>query len=393
VIPRNPLKEKTRMKMSRRALALTVATTISLAGMAMPAHAKGGPSGGGESSSSTSAPAQSAPVESAASTPPSSVRERTSTSVKAPEAHESESESSLPKSSVPSGAAGITATTARKSDDKAKAARGSIEVIDNLIRRLKASTVDPAVRDGLVTRLLDMKASFAAGQLGNPATFKALTKEVHAALEMPENHESTDSSTSSTTPEKDDDDDDAAKERKKQKGKAVHARASEVLQAEIDKVNASNLPDDVKAKVVAALTEAQQNVANHVDVVDAAKEVHDTLEKQRADKFAKMQARLGAAADRVQAAIDKAAATPGNEAIVAAANAKLVDARAKVAAATTVAELRAAWQLMRDIRKSLPHVELPEPTTTVATTPSTTVAATPDTTAAPAADTTVAPAP
>jgi hypothetical protein len=359
--------------MSRRALALTVATTITVAGLAMPAQAKDGPSGG-ESSSSTSGPAKS---ESPTSTPPSSVRERTSTSAKAPEAHESDTESSVPKSSVP---AGSTATTVRKSDEKAKAARGSIEVIDNLIRKLKASKVDPAVRDGLVTRLLDMKALFAAGQLGNPSTFKALTKEVHAALEMPEHDEGTESSTSSTTPEKDDDG--AAKERKKEKGKAVHARAAEALQAEIDKVNASNLPDDVKAKVVAALTEAQQSVANHVDVVDAAKEVHDKLEKQRADKFAAMQARLGKAADRVQAAIDRAAATPGNEAVVADASAKLADARAKVAAATTVAELKAAWSLMRDIRKSLPHVEIPEPTTTVV--------ATPDTTAAPTADTTVA---
>jgi hypothetical protein len=372
VISRNP---KTHMKMSRRALALTVATTITVAGLAMPAQAKDGPSGG-ESSSSTSGPAKS---ESPTSTPPSSVRERTSTSAKTPEAHESDTESSVPKSSVP---AGSTATTVRKSDEKAKAARGSIEVIDNLIRKLKASKVDPAVRDGLVTRLLDVKALFAAGQLGNPATFKALTKEVHAALEMPEHDEGTESSTSSTTPEKDDDDDDAAKERKKEKGKAVHARAAEALQAEIDKVNASNLPDDVKAKVVAALTEAQQSVANHVDVVDAAKEVHDKLEKQRADKFAKMQARLGKAADRVQAAIDRAATIPGNETIVADANAKLVDAKAKVAAATTVAELKAAWSLMRDIRKSLPHVEIPEPTTTVV--------ATPDTTAAPTADTTVA---
>jgi hypothetical protein len=380
------------MKMSRRALALTVAATISVAGMAMPAHAKDGPKGGGESSSSTSAPAPTAPGEPVVSTPPSSVRERTSTSAKAPEAHESEPKSSAPKSSVPkSSVPGTTVTTVRKTDDKAKAARGSIEVIDNLIRRLKASKVDPAVRDGLVTRLLDMKASFAAGQLANTAVLQTLAAEVRAALGPSENHDETTvpgASTSSTTPEKDDDDG-AAKERKKEKGKAVHARAAEVLQAEIDKVNASNLPDDVKAKVVAALTQAQQNVASHVDVVDAAKEVHDTLEKQRADKFAAMQKRLAGAADRVQAAIDKAAATPGNEAIVADANAKLVDARAKVVAATTVAELRAAWHLMRDIRKSLPHVELPEPTTTVATTPSTTVAATPDTTA-PDVDTTVA---
>ncbi len=387
MIPRNPFKEKTRMKLSRRALALTVVGTISLAGMAMPAHAKDGPTGGGESSSSTAAPTHSEP---ATSTPPSSVRERTTTTAKAPEAHEPEPESSVPKSSVPPvGAAGTTATTVRKSNDKAKAARGSIEVIDNLIRRLKSSNVDAAVRDGLVARLLDMKASFAAGQLGNPATFQTLAGEVRAVLRTSEKEEGAPGSTSSTTPEKDGDDD-AAKERKKEKGRAVHVRAAEVLQAEIDKVNASNLPDDVKAKVVAALTQAQQNVANHVDVVDAAKEVHDTLEKQRADKFAAMQSRLAGAADRVQAAIDKAAATPGNEAIIADANAKLVAARAEVEAAKTTADLKAAWQLMRDIRKSLPHVELPEPTTTAAT-PSTTGAATSDTTTAPAVDTTVAP--
>ena len=374
------------MKMSRRALALTVATTISFAGMAMPAHAKDGPIGGGESSSSSAAPPQSALVEPAASAPPSSVLEHSTTSAKAPEAHTSEPGSSVPKSSVPKSSvptAGTTATTVRKSDDKAKAIRGSIEAIDNMIRRLKASKVDPAVRDGLVARLLDMKASFAAGQLANTAVLQALAADVRAALGPSSNEEGTTvpgSSTASTTAEKDDGDD-AAKERKKQKGRAVHARAAEVLQAEIDKVNASNLPDDVKAKVVAALTEAQQNVASHVDVVDAVKEVHDTLEKQRADKFAAMQKRLAGAAERVQAAIDKAAATPGNEALIADANAKLVDARAKLAAATTTAELKAAWQLMRDIRKSLPHVELPEPTTTVATTPSTTVAATTETTA------------
>jgi hypothetical protein len=389
VIPRNP---QSRMKMSRRALALTVATTISLAGMAVPAHAKDGPNGGGGSSSSV--PTQ--PGEPAASTPPSSVTARPSTSAKAPEPHESEPESSAPKAPTPVvGAAGTTATTVRKTDDKAKNIRNSIEVIDTLIRKLKASTVDPAVRDGLVARLLDMKASFAAGQLADAATLKTLTAEVRAALGMSGTEEGTTvpgGSTSSTTPEKEDETD-AGKERKKEKGKAVHAKATEVLQAEIDKVNASNLPDDVKAKVVAALTEAQSNVASHVDVVDAAKEVHDTLEKQRADKFAKMQNRLSGAADRVQAAIDKAAATPGNEAIVVDANTKLVDARAKLAAATTTAELKAAWQLMRDIRKSLPHVELPEPTTTVAATPSTTVAATSDTTTAPAVDTTVAVAP
>jgi hypothetical protein len=393
VIPRNSLHTSTRLKMSRRAVALAIATTVSVAGMAMPAQAKGGPNGGGDtpSSSATSTP----PASSGESTPPSTVRARPSTSVKAPEKHESEeqeSSSTAPKApnETPSSSAGSTATTVRRNDDKAKAARESVASIDKLIRRLQESKVDPAVRDGLVAKLLEMKAAFAAGQVASPAALQALASEVRAALGVTDDKSETSvagGSTSSTAPENDDE---AGKEQKKEKGKHAHAKATEVLQAEIDKINASNLPDDMKAKVVAALTEAQQNVANHVDADDAVKEIHDTLEQRRADKFAKMQVRIGQAADRVQAAIDKAAALPGNEAIVADANAKLVDAKAKVAAATTVAELKAAWSLMRDIRKSLPHVELPEPTTTVAATPTTTVASTPETSAAVPSDTSVA---
>jgi hypothetical protein len=396
MIPRNPLHQSTRLKMSRRAVALAVATTISVAGMAMPAQAKDGPRGGGDASS-TSAPKAPSSDE---STSPTSVRVRPSTTVKSDDKHESDEEedkttSTAPKApkETPSSSAGSTATTVRRNDDKAKSARESMKAIDKMIRRLQESKVDPAVRDGLVARLLDLKASFAAGQEASPAALQALTGEVRAALGAVEDRDDeTEASTSSssTAPGNDDDaGEEKEKEKKKEKGKHAHARATEVLQAEIDKINASNLPDDVKAQIVAALTEAQQNVATHVDANDAAKEIHDSLEQRRADKFAKMQARLGKAADRVQAAIDRAAALPGNEAILADATAKLADAKAKVAAATTVAELKAAWSLMRDIRKSLPKVELPEPTTTVAQAPTTTKAPTTETSVAASSDTSV----
>jgi hypothetical protein len=396
MIPRNPLHQSTRLKMSRRAVALAVVTTISVAGMAMPAQAKDGPRGGGDSSS-TSAPKAPSSDE---STSPTTVRVRPSTTLKNDDEHESdegETTSTAPKApkETTSTSAGSTATTGRRNDEKAKSARESVKAIDKLIRRLQKSKVDPAVRDGLVARLLDLKASFAAGQEASPAALQALTGEVRAALGAVEDRDDENEASTSSSSIAPDNDDDAEKEDKdkdkdkKEKSKHAYDRATEVLQAQIDKINASNLPDDVKAKIVAALTEAQQNVASHADASDAAKQIRDSLEQRRADKFAKMQARLGKAADRVQAAIDRAAALPGNEAIVADANAKLVDAKAKVAAATTVAELKAAWSLMKDIRKSLPKVELEAPTTTVAAAPTTTVAPSLETTVAAAADTTL----
>jgi hypothetical protein len=397
MIARNPLHQSARLKMSRRAVALAVATTISVAGMAMPAQAKDGPRGGGDSSS-TSAPKAPSSDE---STSPTTVRVRPSTTVKNDDEHESEEKEETTSTSqkapkeTTSTSAGSTATTARRNDDKAKSARESVKAIDKLIRRLQKSKVDPAVVDALVARLLDLKASFAAGQEASPAALQALTGEVRAALGAVEDRDDETEASTSSSSTAPDNDDDAEKEKekdkkdKKEKGKHAHDRATEVLQAQIDKINASNLPDDLKAKIVAALTEAQQNVASHADASDAAKEIHDSLEKRRADKFAKMQARLGRAADRVQAAIDRAAALPGNEAIVADATAKLADAKAKVAAATTVAELKAAWSLMKDIRKSLPKVELEAPTTTVAEAPTTTVAPTPETSAAAPSDTSV----
>ena len=339
------------MTMSRRALALTIATTISCAGLALPAHAADNTGGGSASSSSTPS----------VSEPP-----RPSTSAKAPEGSGPPKPStSLPKVSTSSSSP--TATTVPHTDDKAKATTESLRVIDTLVRKLKASSLEPAVRDGLIARLLDMKASFAAGHLANPAAVKALAAEIIAALGLGEHPgESTTTVAGATTVAKVENTAEKAKD--KEKAHAVHVRTTEVLQAQIDKVTASNLPDDVKSKVVAALTEAKQAVADHVDAADVAKEIHDALEQKRAARFAEMSSRLAAAADRVQAAIDRAAATPGNETAVADANAKLTNAREQLAAATTTADLKAVYQLLHDIHHNLPHAEAPTPTTIEPTT-------------------------
>ena len=369
------------MSMSRRALALTIATTISCAGLALPAQAADNT--GGASASSSSTPSVSEAPRPSTSTTRVSEPPRPSTSAKAPEASGPPKPStSLPKVSTSS--LSPTATTVPHADDKAKATTESLRVIDTLVRKLKASSLDPTVRDGLIARLLDMKASFAAGQLANPAAVKALAAEIIAALRLGEHAEDSTTTVAGATTVAEVEDA-AEKAKDKEKAHAVHVRTTEVLQAQIDKITASDLPDDVKSKVVAALTEAKQSVADHVDAANVAKEIHDTLEQKRAARFAEMSNRLAAAADRVQAAIDRAAAKPGNETAVADANAKLTSAREQLAAATTTADLKAVYQLLHDIHRSLPHVEAPAPSTTVE--PTTTVA--PSTTVEPT--TTVAP--
>jgi hypothetical protein len=374
-----PFKESP-MKHSRRGLAASAVITLGLVGVSLPAAAKDGISGG-SSSSTTSV-----------SAPKSSEKPSSSSAAPAP---------GTPASSVATSSTSGGATSAPKSSPTApsgdRARQEAITSLDSLARKIKASRLDDATKAAFLARVADLKAAIVAGTLPPKGSLDTLRHDIEAAAEALGGGSSSSSTPGTSGKHSGSDDGPETSEVKHdeaktevEKGPHPRERAQASLQANIDKVNASNLPDDVKAKVIAALTNAKdhlQGVDDTVDAKHAAEKVKEQIEHEKASRLADMKARMAAVADRVQVAIDKAAAVPGSEAAIVAANAALATARVQLDAASNPAELRAVWQALRVIRKGLPH--LPESTTTTSI-PATTVPAT-TTTVAEATTTTVLP--
>jgi hypothetical protein len=142
-------------------------------------------------------------------------------------------------------------------------------------------------------------------------------------------------------------------------------RALEAFDRRLAAVQASDLPEDVKAQVVAALTSAKDEVAAVVDPEVQAEAVREHLAAIRAERLARLAGKLTGMADRIDAFADEVGARLGDIPAVTAAKEAVVDARATIATATTPQELRAAWRDLRSARIALRQaIEASTPTTT-----------------------------
>jgi hypothetical protein len=125
-----------------------------------------------------------------------------------------------------------------------------------------------------------------------------------------------------------------------------HDRAADALAREIERIKHSDLPDDVKAKIVASLTSAEDQLG---DAATAAKDIKDKLVEHQMKRIEEIRTKLAAAIERELARADAAAGVPGVDvAKLAQAKATLGDAKDKLAMATTVADLKAVWLNVRD---------------------------------------------
>jgi hypothetical protein len=361
-----PFKESP-MKHSRRSLAASAIITLGLVGVSLPAAAKDGNGVPGPSSGpSAPAPKPSDHPSSSTAGPASS----SATTAANNAANGASTTAAKPASTVPSG-------------DRAR--QEVVTFLDAFVRKITASRLDAATKAALLARAVEIKDGVAAGTPPPKGSLDALRHDADAALDALEPTPSSSSSTPGAAGKHSGSDDGPETSEVKHedakpdvaKGAHPRERAQASLQTNIDKVTASNLPDDVKAKVIAALTNAKEHLQGVDDAADAnhaADKVKEQIEKDKAARFSDMKVRMASVADRVKAAIDKASAVPGSDAAIAAANAALADARIQLDAATTPAELRAVWQALRVIRKGLPH--LPEPTTTTSAPATTTAPAT-----------------
>ena len=148
-----------------------------------------------------------------------------------------------------------------------------------------------------------------------------------------------------------------------------HDRAADALAREIERIKHSDLPDDVKAKILASLASVKDDLG---DAATAAKDIKDKLVEQQMKRIEEIRTKLAAAIDRELARADEAASVPGVDAAkLAQAKATLADAKDKLAMATTAADLKAVWMSVRDAHVLIKAAR-PASVTTVTTAPSTT---------------------
>jgi hypothetical protein len=148
-------------------------------------------------------------------------------------------------------------------------------------------------------------------------------------------------------------------------GKRPGQRAVSEIDRQIARIQASDLPDGVKDAVIAALDQVKLQLAagagngSDGDSAHAARRAIEDHRRQRRESFI---GRLTEAADRIDARLAELSADPANQTMVAEAQARLATAREQLVLATTPEDLRSAWELLREIRRSIRSFE--QPTTT-----------------------------
>ena len=221
--------------------------------------------------------------------------------------------------------------TAKSSLDVA----GQVHLLDLAEAKVNASNLSDADKQVLLDAIGALRVQLASGPLTGEVLGQTLG-HIREALEK--NHPGSDVSGAAKTG-------------------SPHDRAADALAREIERIKHSDLPDDVKAKIVASLTSAQDHLG---DAAEAAKDIKDKLVEQQMKRIEEIRTKLGAAIDHELARADEVAAIAGSDAAkLADARAKLTDAKDKLAMATTAGDLKAVWLTLRaahlEIRAARPN--------------------------------------
>jgi hypothetical protein len=229
------------------------------------------------------------------------------------------------------------------------------------------------VKAALLERIAAVRAKAEAGNLGGTEELGKLLNSVREALSKvvhPEIESKDATGTATSRPER--------------KGNASE-RALAAIDAQIAKIKASTLPDDVKASAIEALNNVKTQIAAGVKPGDdKPADVIENIKEHKAKRLAEMVTKLTALADRIGVKADEVAALPNSADAVAFAKANVAMAREQLALAATPEELRAVYLLLKQAKMALHAVveanehpptttTVPAPTTTVAVEPTTTV--------------------
>ncbi len=255
-------------------------------------------------------------------------------------------------------------------DRHAPSQDGIVRLLDSAAAKVTASTLSDADKQALLGRIAAVKAKVDAGTPLGHEELGQLIGAVRAAVGGAGGHG-----------------DKHEGEHPEDAGKKPVDKALAEIDRQIAKIQASNLPADVKAKIVAALDEAKAKIVAGAATAgtDGGAAARTAIEDHRKAELDALSARLTAAADKIDAKLTTLAADPANDALVAASRAKLDQARELLTLSATPEDLRNAWHLLREVRQSLrvaEHPAAPESTTTTTTAPTVAPAPT-DATAAP----------
>ena len=227
-----------------------------------------------------------------------------------------------------------------------------VRLLDSAAAKVTASTLSDADKQVLLDKIAAVKAKAEAGTALGHEELGQLIGAVRAAVGGAGGHGD---KRDGAHPE------DA--------GKKPGDRALAEIDRQIAKIQASNLPADVKAKIVAALDEAKAKIVagGATAGTDGGAAARKAIEDHRKAALDALSARLTSAADKIDAKLATLAADPANDALVAAARAKLAQARDLLTLSATPDDLRNAWHLLREVRQALrvaEHPTAPESTTT-----------------------------
>ena len=221
-------------------------------------------------------------------------------------------------------------TTAEPGGDKGKGgAKASLEqaaqlhLLDLVEAKVNASNLSDADKQLLLDAIAKLRADIAAGTLSGEALGRTLG-QIREQLEQHHAPDGTDGGPKTGSP---------------------RDRAADAIAKEIERIKASDLPDDVKAKIIASLTNAKDHLA---DAGEAAKDIKDELIAQQMKRIEEIRTKLAAAIEHEKGHADEVGAIPGSDA------AKLDQARAQLSAAsdqlalaTTAADLKAVYLSVR----------------------------------------------
>ena len=237
-------------------------------------------------------------------------------------------------------------------DRHAPSKEGIVRLLDSAAAKVTASTLSDADKQVLLDKIAAVKAKVEAGTALGHEELGQLIGAVRAAVGGAGGHG-----------------DKHEGQHPEDAGKKPGDKALAEIDRQIAKIQASNLPADVKAKIVAALDEAKAKIVagDTTAGTDGGAAARKAIEDHRKAELDALSARLNAAADKIDAKLATLAADRANDALVAAARAKLAQARDLLTLSATPDDLRNAWHLLREVRQALrvaEHPTAPESTTT-----------------------------
>lgn len=252
-----------------------------------------------------------------------------------------------------------------------------IAVIDQLIAKVKKSSLDEATKQQIYVQLKQAREAVKSGAVDSETMRLVLSQAQQLLENQPAVTTSVKPKPPVTDPSKPEgetpkptvkptekpEDDESPETSAEDPSDAVEearrglARAVAAIDANIAKIEGADVPADVKAAALDALREVRARLvasesAGSPRPADVA-EVKERIADKKATRLAEMVQRLSALADKIETLANEAEAQPDSAGTVAVARANVAQAREALKLVTSPSELRAVFGLLKDAKLGL----------------------------------------